>query len=88
MTTEPVFSTYLEKWAKVNLVAHEQERSAREEYSRDCIDWQRIEIGRQYAEIERLREGIEEICHQRATSPITRARLRHLLAGIDWRKAK
>ncbi len=39
-------------------------------------------------EVERFRNGIEEICQQRATSPITRARLRHLEAGVDWRKAK
>ncbi len=39
-------------------------------------------------EIKRLNNGIEEICHERATSPITRARLRHLTAGVDWRKAR
>jgi hypothetical protein len=36
----------------------------------------------------RLRREVEEICQQRATSPITRSRLRHSLAGVDWRKAK
>lgn len=35
-----------------------------------------------------LREAVEQICQERATSPITRARLRHALAGVDWRKAK
>jgi hypothetical protein len=39
-------------------------------------------------ENERLRRQIEEVCKQRATSPITRARLRHVVAGVDWRKAK
>jgi hypothetical protein len=79
--TEPVMSTYMEKWAKVDIVAHEQERSAREEYSRDCIDWQRIEINR-------LMSGIEEICQHRATPPNVRARLRHMVAGVDWRKVR
>lgn len=35
-----------------------------------------------------MKRSIEEVCQQRATSPITRARLRHALAGIDWRKVK
>lgn len=34
-----------------------------------------------------LRVAIEEICQQRATKALTRSRLRHALAGIDWRKA-
>jgi hypothetical protein len=54
-SNEPVMSTYMDKWSKVNVVAHEQERSAREEYSRACIDWQRVEIGRLIGEVERLR---------------------------------
>jgi hypothetical protein len=41
-----------------------------------------------YCDIERLSTGVEEICQQRATSPLTRARLRHLTAGVNWRKAK
>lgn len=39
-------------------------------------------------ELERLKVGIEEICQHRGTPPITRARLRYLVAGVDWRKAK
>jgi hypothetical protein len=35
-----------------------------------------------------LKAAVEEICQQRTTSPITRARLRHALAGVDWRKVK
>lgn len=57
---EPVMSTYMAKWVKVDLVAHEQERSAREEYSRDCIDWQRIEIARLCTEIEKLKAELEQ----------------------------
>lgn len=41
-----------------------------------------------YAARERkLRDDVEEICQQRATKALTRSRLRHALAGIDWRKA-
>lgn len=39
------------------------------------------------AELARLKTGIEEICQHRGTPPIVRARLRHLAAGVDWRKA-
>ncbi len=40
------------------------------------------------SELERLKVGIEEICHHRATPPVIRARLRYLVAGVDWRKAR
>lgn len=40
------------------------------------------------ATVKALQRAVEEICQERATSPITRARLRHALAGVDWRKAK
>lgn len=40
------------------------------------------------ATVRALERSVEEICRERATSPITRARLRHALAGVDWRKAK
>lgn len=43
---EPVFPDYLAKWSRVNLVAHEQERSAREEHARDWSAWARSEIAR------------------------------------------
>lgn len=59
-SAEPVMSTYMAKWAKVDLVAHEQERIAREEYSRDCISWQRMYITRIDTENERLRGVCEE----------------------------
>lgn len=46
-TTRPDIATYMAKWSKVNVVAHEQERSAREEFYQALITWQ-------YDEIERL----------------------------------
>lgn len=45
-SNEPVFSDYLARWATVNVVAHEQERSAREDYATALIAWQRAEITR------------------------------------------
>jgi hypothetical protein len=39
-------------------------------------------------EANRLRDGIEEICKLPRTRPSTRAQLRHLVAGVDWRKAR
>jgi hypothetical protein len=35
-----------------------------------------------------LQNELEAICRSRQTSPLTRARIRHALKGIDWRKAK
>jgi len=39
-------------------------------------------------EVQRLLTGIEQIAQQRLTPPKTRAQLRFLAAGVDWRKAK
>jgi len=46
------------------------------------------EIERLQRRVAELERAVEEICRERATPPITRARLRHALAGVDWRKAR
>lgn len=40
------------------------------------------------AEPDRLISGIREICEYRGTQSATRARLRHLVAGVPWQKVK
>lgn len=52
-STRPDIATYMAKWSKVNVVAHEQERSAREEFYQALITWQ-------YDEIERLSRPCNE----------------------------
>lgn len=49
---------------------------------------QAVDCAAYAATISCLQRSIEEICQQRATSPITRMRLRLALAGVDWKKAK
>lgn len=44
MAEAPKLGDYMAKWSKVNVVAHEQERSAREEYSEAVHAWQAGEI--------------------------------------------
>lgn len=51
------------------------------------LDSQADDLEAYAAEAAKLPAAIEEICQQRATKALTRSRLRHALAGIDWRKA-
>jgi hypothetical protein len=44
---EPVLADYIARWSTVNVVAHEQERSAREDHATALIAWLRAEIERQ-----------------------------------------
>lgn len=39
-------------------------------------------------QVTKLKDDIEAIAQHRGTLPLTRARLRHAVAGVDWRKAK
>jgi hypothetical protein len=41
---EPVLADYLARWSTVNVVAHEQERSAREDHATALIAWLRAEL--------------------------------------------
>lgn len=46
VSRRPVLSEYIEKFSKLNLVAHEQERQAREEFAADDRRWLEREIER------------------------------------------
>ena len=39
-------------------------------------------------QVTKLKDDIASICLHRDTAPLTRSRLRHAMAGVDWRKAK
>jgi hypothetical protein len=71
---EPVFADYLARWSKINLVAHEQERQAREEYATDVIAWQRAEIERLQQDVARYESG----------RVVLTGEIESLLARIGW----
>jgi hypothetical protein len=49
LSPEPKLTDYLAKWSKINIVAYEQENSARLEYATDKLNWQ----ARKIADMER-----------------------------------
>lgn len=61
MSEKPFFVSYLERWSKINIAAHEQERSAREEYSTDVRKWQEEEIASLTAERDSLAKTNDEL---------------------------
>lgn len=77
-TQRPVLSEYIEKFSKLNLVAHEQERQAREEFASDDRKWLEREIGRLLTMGKELSELLTEARNERDMYKQQRA---------DWKAA-
>ena len=63
---EPIFADYLARWSTVDLVAHEQERSAREEYATAKIAWLTAERDLYKGQAEINQRTIKEMAQARA----------------------
>lgn len=72
----PVLSAYIEAYSKLNLVAYEQERQAREQFAADDREW----LSR---EVERLELARLQAIHERDCAVEDVARLKHRLERIE-----